>query len=162
MGKGTRGSEEERRRERSWREGVGATGGSGGCQNKEEREKRAILSHPYYLSCCLIAVNQPCDQPGSQARRRRGTPGVSTDSPGVTGCQGAASHTGAGTLMHPSSGYVLGGGSETVTNVPCLYNRAHRTDSYDDEVGSSLTCTLTTYEFGSFSNAPMSLIVTYC
>jgi len=64
--------------------------------------------------------------------------------------------------MHPSSGYVLGGGSETVTNVPCLYNRAHRTDSYDDEVGSSLTCTLTTYEFGSFSNAPMSLIVTYC
>jgi len=62
--------------------------------------------------------------------------------------------------MHPSLGYVLGG-SETMTNVPRLYNRAHRTDSYNNEVGSSLTCTLTTYKFGLFSNAPMSLIVTY-
>ena len=26
------------------------------------------------------------------------------------------------------------------TNVPRLYNRAHRTDSYDGEVGSSMTC----------------------
>jgi len=27
-----------------------------------------------------------------------------------------------------------------VTNVPRLYNRAHCADSYDDEVGSSMTC----------------------
>jgi len=46
MGKGTRGSEEEWRQERSWRGGVGATGGSGDCQNKEKKgKKRAILSH---------------------------------------------------------------------------------------------------------------------
>ena len=63
--------------------------------------------------------------------------------------------------MHPSSGYTLWGGSETVTNVLCLYTRAHRADSYNDEVGSSLTCTLTTYEFGLFLNALMSLIVAY-
>ena len=63
--------------------------------------------------------------------------------------------------MHPSSGYVLRGGSETATNIPRLYNRAHHADSYNDEVGSSLTFTLTTYKFGSFSNAPMSLIIAY-
>jgi len=50
-------------------------------------------------------------------------------------------------------------GGVATTNIPRLYTRAHRTDSYDGEVGSSLTCTLTTYEFGLFSNAPMSLIV---
>jgi len=48
-----------------------------------------------------------------------------------------------------------------MTNVPRLYTRAHRTDSYDSEVGSLLTCTLTTYKFGLFSNAPTSLIVAY-
>ena len=34
--------------------------------------------------------------------------------------------------------------------------------SYDGEVGSSLTCTLSTYVFGSFSNASTSLTVAYC
>jgi len=46
------------------------------------------------------------------------------------------------------------------TNVPRLYNRAHRTDSYDGEVGSSMTCTRLTV-LGSFSNPPLSLIVAY-
>ena len=48
-----------------------------------------------------------------------------------------------------------------VTNVLHLYNRAQRTDSYDGELGSSMTCTRCTYVLSSFSNPPLSLIVAY-
>jgi len=43
---------------------------------------------PFYLSYRLAATDHPVRRPGSQARCRGGTPGFSTDSPGVTGCQG--------------------------------------------------------------------------
>ena len=115
---------------------------------------------PYYLSYHLAAADQPCSRPGSQAQHCGGTPGFSTDSPGVTGCQGVrVAHWGRNPHA-PISGYVLGR-SEATTNVPHLYNRAHCPDSYDREVGSSLACTLTTYMFSLFSNAPTSLIVAY-
>ena len=61
--------------------------------------------------------------------------------------------------MHPS--WAMASGEWAKTNIPRLYNRAQRTDSYDSELGSSMTCAQYTYMLGSFSNPPLSLIIAY-
>ena len=61
--------------------------------------------------------------------------------------------------MHLSQAMALGEWAKT--NVLHLYNRAQRTDSYDGELGSSMTCAQYTYMLGSFSNPPLSLIIAY-
>jgi len=116
---------------------------------------------PYCLSYCLATADRLSGQPGSQARSHGGTPGISTDSLGVTGCQGVlVAHWGRKPNA-PISGYALLLVEFAVTNIPRLYTRAQRTNSYDGELGSSMTCARCTYVLGSFSNPPLSLIITY-
>ena len=61
----------------------------------------------FYLSCCLATTDHPVHRPGSQARRHRGAPGCSTDSPGVMGCQGVRHAHWGRKPNAPISGYAL-------------------------------------------------------
>ena len=114
---------------------------------------------PSYLSYRLAAADH---RAAGQGHRPDATEEhlASPQTPrGSRGARGSVSHTGQETSCTHLG--LCTSGEWATTNVPRLYNRAQHTNSYDGELGSSMTCAWYTYVLGSFSNPPLSLIVAY-